>query len=337
MVKVILLMLATLWAFQPAAAANPTFEILGVRYLGDLPTLVADKRAIFNENGVDVRVSYQYAGKQNLEALLNGDADFALTAHTPLVLELLRQEEDYSGPQPVVIATLTNSSDLNQIIVRKESEFVSPQSLYGRRIGLVRGTNAEFLWWMFARLNGIDSADTELVDIGVAELEQALIQGRVDAIVTWEPWSSELLAKHEGSFAKIEGANIYNAKWLLVTTDAVLEQSPQYVEKVLRSYLMAIGWANANSSRSYSLFQREHEVSVADGQNPSPTSTFSMSLNWALLTSFQLISEWAAQANLIPPISPTTRILEWVDASPLHSVDARAVTIPMRDARENSP
>ncbi|WP_206070751.1 ATP-binding protein [Nodosilinea sp. P-1105] len=74
---------------SPATVDHPPIRILGVTYLGDLPTLVAKEQGIFARHGLTTEVTFELSGKDNLEILHNGGTEFALMAPSPFVLDHL--------------------------------------------------------------------------------------------------------------------------------------------------------------------------------------------------------------------------------------------------------
>lgn len=63
------------------ALADP-LRIGGVEYLGDLPTLVAERDGHFARYHADVNVIFSDSGRDNLRLLRAGEIDFALMAMT---------------------------------------------------------------------------------------------------------------------------------------------------------------------------------------------------------------------------------------------------------------
>ena len=72
-------------ADDPARAAR----IAGAVYLGDVPTTIAEAQGFFEQQGVDAAVTYYSSGQQSVARLRAGEADFALTALTPVILDRL--------------------------------------------------------------------------------------------------------------------------------------------------------------------------------------------------------------------------------------------------------
>lgn len=61
---------------------------------------------------------------------------------TPLVLDLLENPPTDAATDPVIIASLAYSSNLNHVVTLDGKGIARPLDLSGRRIGLTAGTKA---------------------------------------------------------------------------------------------------------------------------------------------------------------------------------------------------
>jgi ABC-type nitrate/sulfonate/bicarbonate transport system substrate-binding protein len=81
------------------------------------------------------------------------------------------------------------------IIGRKDRgiDAKNPKSLEGKKIGYLRGsTNDVYLRAWFKR-EGLDISKSELVNVPVENMPITLVQGQVDAVVPWEPYSAQVI------------------------------------------------------------------------------------------------------------------------------------------------
>ena len=54
------------------------------------------------------------------------------------------------------------------------------------------GTSSHFGWFHFSRFHGLNESSVELVDLPVSAMSEAMLNGRIDAAVVWDPWDVEL-------------------------------------------------------------------------------------------------------------------------------------------------
>ncbi len=129
-----------------AATSADEVRITGADYLGDLPTRVADHNNLFAAEGIDAVVAYSASGRDNLRALRAGETDFALMALTPLAIDLVMDPDPWGTDDPVILASVVHSTRLNHVVALGNGGPRKPADLVDGRIGLMRGTNAEFVW-----------------------------------------------------------------------------------------------------------------------------------------------------------------------------------------------
>lgn len=108
----------------------------------------------------------------------------ALTADEALLVA-----EELPGQRIVLVCDVSRGGDA--ILAREGAS--SMLDLKGRRIGLMPHAVGAYVLSRALELSGMSAADVEPVQVALGEHEAALLGGRVDAIVTFEPVRSRLL------------------------------------------------------------------------------------------------------------------------------------------------
>ncbi|WP_296807472.1 NrtA/SsuA/CpmA family ABC transporter substrate-binding protein [Thiocapsa sp.] len=299
----------------------------GVDYLADLPTVIARHEGLFARHGLDVDVEFNASGRRNLERLRAGEADFALMALTPIVLDRLADPSPGEADDPVILASLVHSIRLNHVVAPVSGPVERPADLRGRRIGLHKGTNAEFVWWLFAHFHGFDPAAVELVDYPVARIPDALREGEVDAAVIWEPWLSRLREPGGEEFRSFPGGNIYAAKWVLVTTRANAREQPGRSRAVLAAYRDAIASINRDPEAAITVYARHADIPGDILRRNWPALDYALNLQWSVLATLQQQIDWALRAGH-GHATDTIAVLDLIDATALRALDPSVVGIP---------
>lgn len=302
-------------------------RITGVLYLGDLPTLVADRRGLFAAGGVEADVRYGFSGKRNLEKLRAGETDFALMALTPLVIDLLQDPDPGEADDPVILASLVHSTRLNQVLALTGSGLERPADLVGRRVGIMRGTNAEFVWSLFAAYHGLDPGAVEVVDRPVPDLLTAILDQRIDAAVLWEPWTTRLHQGTGGAVRVFPGSNVYTAKWVLVARRASVARDAGQARAVLDAYREAIEYIEQHTGEALEIYARQAAVSPDLLAGVHRDLSFELSLDWSVIATLQQQLQWAGHAGY-ERAGPPPRVLSLIEPGPLRSLAPHAVGIP---------
>lgn len=326
---------------SPAAVSASTDDaepvrIAGAVYLGDLPTVIAEHDDLFAARGIDAEVRYELTGKHSLRRLRTGDTDFALMALTPLVLDLLADETRGEPDDPVILASLLHSTELNDVITLSGSGIEKPSDLVGRKIGLGMGTNAEFVWWLFAHVNELDPAGVRVADWPLDRISEALADGTLDAAVTWEPWTSRIAEQHGDDLHRFTGTDAYISKWVLVARRALVADHPQRVRAVLRAYHDAIETIEREPAHAIRVYAQRSQVTASILRRNRRELDYDLNLDWSLITALQQQIAWARRSGY-PVAQAEVAVLEAIDAGPLRAVLPNKVGIPTTAGAISTP
>ncbi|MDN3517241.1 ABC transporter substrate-binding protein [Aquisalimonas lutea] len=313
-----------------AAIANDLGEevrVAGVSYLGDLPTVIADRRAFFDTEGPTISVAYSASGRENLARLRDGETDFALMALTPLTLDFIADKTPGQPDDPVILASLVHSTRLNQVVTLDGSGIRNPEDLRGRRVGLMRGTNAEFIWWLFATYHQIGPDDAVLSDQPTSALADALVEGDIDAAVLWEPWTSRLRERVGEGVRVLPGSNLYTAKWVLVTQRRTVNENSDLVQALLAGYQKAIAFIINEPNVALRAYGRHTGQETRYVEDQWQALDFHLNLNWTVIATIQQQLDWARSAGY-EMANPEVRVRDLIEAGPLRSLAPGAVGVP---------
>lgn len=148
---------------------------------------VGNKKGWFKDAGLNVEfinITSNYVG--SLEDMVAGKTD----VHFPVFFDLIKYIVKDTDLVAVIICDLSFGAD--GIVAKKEIESV--RDLKGKRVGLEQGTFTEYLLSVVLERNGMTLNDVEIVETK-AEFIQPFIEGKLDALVTWEPYLSEATEK----------------------------------------------------------------------------------------------------------------------------------------------
>jgi len=313
-------------ALGAARGGAPAVGITGVVYLGDLPTIVAEEEGLFAAAGLEAAVSYGQSGKDNLRRLRAGQTDFALMAVAPPLLDRLADTTPGGPDDPVILANLLHATRLNQVVALAASGIERPADLSGRRVGLMRGTNAEFIWWLFALSHQLDPDTAELVDTRIERLPDALAERAIDAAVLWEPWTARLEQRWGERLRVLPGSTLHGAKWLLVTRRRFAEDNPGICRAVLRAYTRAIDRIGAAPRASLARYAARVGLPVAALAARWESFSYDLGLDWSLAAAMHQQLDWAQRAGYLgegPPPDP----LALIAPAPLAAVAPAAVSL----------
>lgn len=153
-------------------------------WIGIAPFYVAQELGLFAKYHVDVTFVLLEKNDDRTAALLSGEVDLIDST-------LDRFLVDRSKSPSLQIAALVNRSmGGDALLVRPEIKDFS--DLRGKRIGVERGWVNDFFLQYVLDAHGIALSDVERVDVKESDAGAYMLQNKVDGVVIWEPWLSNI-------------------------------------------------------------------------------------------------------------------------------------------------
>ncbi|MCP4405943.1 MAG: response regulator [bacterium] len=201
------------------------------------------------------------------EALNAAHKPFALL-QTPITSILLHEK----GVASKIVAPLADIAGTQQMIIHPDSGIVHPENLEGKRIGMARDAAVYTAVVNMSRDYGVDLTRVEFVDLLPHEQLAAFMEGRIDAMACWEPWTSRARNMggkmfFSGMRSEISGAE-GKVNWLvdqgcLIVPDENLERYPQEVVAVLKVLCKSTDLLNEHrqevTAELADFFEMEHQ------------------------------------------------------------------------------
>ena len=95
------------------------------------------------QEGLEATPHLHPYGKLALQEVLDGKADFATVAETPVMFAIMK------GEKISIIATIQTSNRNNAILARKDKGILTPDDLKGKKIGATFGTTSAIFYGRF--------------------------------------------------------------------------------------------------------------------------------------------------------------------------------------------
>ncbi len=195
-------------------------------WIGYAAAIVARDKGLFTKEGLAVQtVSFSGPG-DTLPPLIAGHLDVAFTTLHNLALMAGKGQDNL-----VAIYLLDTSNGADAVVSAKE--ITATAQLKGRKVA-VTIDEVNHMLLLAALANGnLKPEDVQLVDMSAEDAGAALLAGKVDAAVTWEPWVTR--ARANGGNVLFSSANTPNLilDAVVVTKDTLQKKGPQ-LAKLLR-------------------------------------------------------------------------------------------------------
>jgi ABC-type nitrate/sulfonate/bicarbonate transport system substrate-binding protein len=211
-------------ALAAAACARqeprPRIAVAAVRQPATALFFVAQAAGCFEAERLDVDATAFELGRDALAQLQAGRAEAAVVFETPLLRAASADD------RLRVLSTLHVSTRNTRLVARAASGIATFADLGGRRIGVARGTNADFFVDLVLRFGGVPRARATVLDLAPDESVRRLAAGDLDAAVLSDPPAAEA-ERVLGRGAAVLRTPLYAEVSLLVSrADAIEARRP---------------------------------------------------------------------------------------------------------------
>jgi NitT/TauT family transport system substrate-binding protein len=281
---------------------------------------IAFAKGFFSAEGLDVTPQSHEFGKPALNSLLEGKADLATPADTPIMFAVT------GGKSIYVIAMIATSNKASAIIARKDRGIVRPSDLRGKKIGIARGTIAEFFMDSFLSTHGMDRKEVKVVDLKPHEMLDALARGRVDALSIWNPVLKNMEKALGNNATVFYDETIYSDILCIASGQEFAKKHPETVRKVLRALIRAESFMKQNTEESLRIIAEATKTDKELLGEILKSFDFRVTLDQTLVVSLEDQTRWA-QRNKLTGGAAVPNYLDFIYFDGLNSVKPEAVRV----------
>ncbi len=211
------------------AEPQPTLRLGTNVWPGYAPLYLA--RALHPEDSLPLHLVEYQSSTEVLRAFRNNAIDAAaLTLDEVMLLA-------ESGEDPRILLVMDVSMGADALIARGAAKNL--RDIKGRRIGVENGALGAYMLSRALQAAGLGMHEVRIVPLTVAQHEDAFDRGTVDAVITFEPVRTRLLARGGRTLfdsGQIPGEIVD----VLVVRKAFLDNHPLVVQGVLRAWFHSL-------------------------------------------------------------------------------------------------
>src|SRR3984893_15043605 len=216
-------------------AALPKLDVVIANNFGHLPMFIGAEKGFFKVHGVAASFRVVDTGTELLIGLHNGEAqvgDMSTTTYLKAV---------HAGNPFLVIGLIMNDAtkdncDTPLAIVTKKGRGIEAgklSDLKGKKIGLARGQTSDEYFKMVLRRAKMKYEDLTIENIwSQFGLAPALAEGKVDAIVSWEPYVTQVLTQVTDYFTVTRGGQHMSYVMVATAHGPTVESKPSVVKSI---------------------------------------------------------------------------------------------------------
>ncbi|WP_432474718.1 ABC transporter substrate-binding protein [Amphritea sp. HPY] len=152
---------------------------------------IADKKGWFEAAGLNVEL---VDSNPDYWSSLQDTVDGKIDSNTFILFDLM--QFNAAGSDLVVVTNSDYSAGIDAIVARPAIATI--EDLKGKTIGVDRGTYLEYILDIVIRRHGLTPGDVTKVKVAGEKAAEEFGNGKLDAIVTWEPIVSEAIEQRNG-------------------------------------------------------------------------------------------------------------------------------------------
>ncbi|MDX2032760.1 MAG: ABC transporter substrate-binding protein [Blastocatellia bacterium] len=214
---------------------------------------LAREKGFFGETAI--RLLELPSASESIRAFENGSVDVAALTMD----EALRLAARGLEPRIILIMDFSNGADV--ILARPEIRDL--RGLKGRSIGVESNALGAYMLSRGLDSVGMQTSEVRLVPLLIPETETAYLQGRVDAVVTFEPYRSRLLGA--GARMLFDSRRIPNeiADVMIVRRD-FLDKAPRGLRRLVAGHFLALDRLTTDREEAAQVMALREQVSPAN-------------------------------------------------------------------------
>ena len=253
---------------------------------------VAMKKGYFSDEGLDVHPLLQSFGKAALQTMIEGKADFATSAETPIMFSILR------GDAIFVVANIETSTANDAVVARVDAGISKPADLKGKRIGFMPGTTIDFFLDSFLTAQGLTRQDITPVPLKPDEVLDALLTKKADAVAAWNYPLTQIKRQLGAQAVTFYDRQIYTEHFNIAAMQDFVRQNPQTVTALLRGLVRAQAFVDDHANEAQDIVAEAIKVEKDLVEEVWNVMSYQVRLDQNLTITLEDETRWAMKNKL---------------------------------------
>lgn len=260
---------------------------------------VAEAIGTWKDNGVTLNAVDFPTGRDSMQALLAGSAEFGTATETPVIFAAMR------GLRPMILLNYSRYSRDMKIVVRTDRGIDpnKPASLQGHRIATQVGTSGQYMLARYCQMAGIPVKDVTVIDMGPADMIAATSRGDIDGF-SWTREAAILADRQSGgkvaTMTQDGLEKFFRSHELLLTSEKVIKENPALLDAAVKAYMAAETYMKGNPNWPEKIASRVHNT-PAEIQQGVGSFEFRITFDDQFVDDMVTEAQWAIDAGLMKP------------------------------------
>jgi len=238
---------------QPPVAME---AVIGNNF-GHLPMFVGVEKGLFKQHGIDLKLKVVNTGTDMVNAMTKREVQIGDMSVTTFL------KARHAGSPFLVVGMIMNDANNTfadsplAILARKGSGISKVEDLKGKRIGLAKEqTSDEYLKMVLAR-RGIPYGEMNIQSImAPPALVGAFAAGKIDAMVSWEPFNTMGLMGAADSYEVLRGGGHLSYMMIATVHDPMVQENPRLIQAFVNGLAAASHYTRQNRGEAVAIFAK---------------------------------------------------------------------------------
>ena len=280
---------------------------------------IAKEQQYFVANGINVTIRNYASGLAAANGMLNGEVDIATAAEFVFVSKVWANEN-------IRTVAVVDKFFNEYLVARTDRGISSVSDLSGKTIGVALGTAAQFYLGRFLELKGVNPNEVTLVDVPPPQTPNSLVNGTVDAVITWQPYVNAIENSLGNKIVMWPAQNNQLTYMTVICKDSWVVNHPILVSRFLNSLAQAESFLINNPNKAKEVIKNQLNYTDEYVALVWPDHEFSLSLGQSLVLAMRDEARWMMNTNLTSA-TEVPNFLNYIYVDGLISIKRESVSI----------
>jgi ABC-type nitrate/sulfonate/bicarbonate transport system substrate-binding protein len=240
-------------------AELPKLDVVIGNNFGHLPMFIGAEKGFFKKHGVDAKMLVVDTGTDMVNAMHDGRAQIG-DMSTTTYLKAVHAGEPFKVIGLIMNDATKDNCDTPLAIVTKKGRGIAAgklADLKGKKIGLARGQTSDEYFKMVLRRAKMKYAELTIENIwSQFGLAPALAEGKVDAVVSWEPYVTQVLTQVPDSYEVIRGGQHMSYVMVATAHGPTIESKPELAKAIAAGLAQSSHFTRHNPDEAVEIFAK---------------------------------------------------------------------------------
>src|SRR5271169_1419998 len=240
-------------------AELPKLDVVIGNNFGHLPMFIGAEKGYFKQHGVDAKMLVVDTGTDMVNAMHDGRAQIG-DMSTTTYLKAVHAGEPFRVIGLIMNDATRDNCDEPLAIVTKKGRGIAAgklADLKGKKIGLARGQTSDEYFKMVLRRAKMKYEELTIENIwSQFGLAPALAEGKVDAVVSWEPYVTQVLTQVPDSYEVIRGGQHMSYVMVATAHGPTIESKPQLAKSIAAGLAQSSHFTRKNPDEAVEIFAK---------------------------------------------------------------------------------